>query len=288
VKLDEKERLVRMRMFYEAADLAPGATESRGFVFYLGPKSKAVLQTAGYDLDRSLDWGWFGAIAEVFVRVLQFFHRYVHNWGAAIILLTVAVKILLYPLTLKSFKSMAEMQRVQPLMQRLREQYKEDKTKLNEATMKLYKEHGINPAGGCLPMILQLPVFVALYRAIYQSIELRHAGFIFWIKDLSAPDPYYVTPIVMGATQWLSQKLTPTTGDPAQAKMMQLMPIFFTFMFVNFPSGLVLYWLVNNVLTVAQQQWIRHRNPVAPIEPPKAPALAAPAVPRRKKGKQGA
>ena len=288
VRMEEADHLVRTRMFYEAADVAPGATAARDFLFYLGPKTKDTLQAAGFDLDRSLDYGWFGPIAAVFVTVLKFFEKYVHNWGAAIILLTVAVKLLLYPLTLKSFKSMGDMQRIQPLMQHLREQYKDDRTKLNEATMRLYKEHGINPAGGCLPMLLQLPVFVALYRVIYQSIELRHAGFIFWIQDLAAPDPYYVTPIIMGATQYLSQRLTPTTGDPAQAKMMQLMPVFFTFLFLNFPSGLVLYWLVNNVLTIAQQQWIRHQNPVVPIEPPKAPMPAPETGVRRKKGKKGA
>jgi YidC/Oxa1 family membrane protein insertase len=284
VEVDQAARLVRTRLIHEAIDLAPGATGAREFVFYLGPKTKEGLVAAGFDFDRALDYGWFGAIADVCVRVLKFFHKYVKNWGIAIILLTIVVRVLLYPLTLKSYQSMSGMQRIQPLMQQVREQYKDDKQKMNEAMMRLYKEHGINPAGGCLPILLQLPIFIALYRAIYQSIELRHAAFGLWIQDLSAPDPYYVTPIVMGLTQWITQKLTPTAGDPAQVKMMQWMPVLFTFLFLNFPSGLVLYWLVSNILAIAQQQWIRSRNPIVPIALPKAPAPEAP----RRKAKKGA
>ena len=262
----------------EKTSLSAGESREQELVIYLGPKTKETLLASGYDLVQSLDYGWFGAISDVLVVVLKFFYKHTHNWGIAIILLTFIVKILLYPLTLKSFKSMGEMSRLQPLIKELRERHKNDKTKLNEETMKLYKEHGVNPAGGCLPMLLQFPVFIAFYRALQQSIELRHAGFMFWIDDLAAPDPYFITPIIMGATQWLSQKMTPTSADPAQAKMMQLMPVFFTIMFLNFPSGLVLYWLMNNVLTIAQQKWIAYKNPLKPIElgPAPAPATVAP------------
>ena len=150
---------------------------------------------------------------------------------------------------------MSDMQKLQPLMQKLREQYKDDKERLNQEMMRLYKQHKVNPLGGCLPMLLQIPVFFALYKALLISVELRHAPFIWWIQDLSAKDPYYITPIIMGLTMFIQQKMTPSTGDPKMAKMMLIMPIIFTFMFLNFPSGLVIYWLVNNVLSIGQQMY---------------------------------
>ncbi len=175
----------------------------------------------------------------------------------AIIIITVIIKILFYPLTFKSYKSMKEMQKVQPMMAKLKEKYKDDRDGLNRAIMELYKEHKVNPLGGCLPMLVQMPIFIALYRALMSSIELRHVPFMLWIHDLSAKDPYYVTPLVMGATMFIQQKMTPPTGmDPMQAKMMMALPVVFTVMFINLPSGLVLYWLVNNVLTIAQQAYI--------------------------------
>ncbi|MFH1625768.1 MAG: membrane protein insertase YidC, partial [Pseudomonadota bacterium] len=166
------------------------------------------------------------------------------------------IKILFFPLTHKSYKSMKDMQKVQPLMLKLKKKYKDDKEKLNKEIMALYRTHKVNPLGGCLPMVLQIPVFFALYKALLGSIELRHAPFILWITDLSAKDPYYITPLVMGATMFIQQKMTPTVGDPRQAKMMLMMPIVFTVMFLNFPSGLVIYWLVNNVLSIGQQFYI--------------------------------
>ena len=201
--------------------------------------------------------GWFSAVAKPLLTALKFFYRYVHNYGIAIIIVTVIIKILFYPLTYKSYKSMKEMQKIQPKMAELKEKYKNDRDAMNKAVMELYKTHKVNPLGGCLPMLVQMPIFVALYRALMYSIELRHAPFMLWIQDLSTKDPYYVTPIIMGATMFIQQKMTPATGmDPAQAKMMLALPVVFTVMFLNMPAGLVLYWLVNNILTIAQQMYI--------------------------------
>jgi len=207
-------------------------------------------------LQKALNFGWFDVIAKPLLIFLKYINEFTHNYGVAIILLTVVIKILFFPLTHKSYKSMKDMQKVQPLMLKIREKYKNDRETLNKETMALYRTHKVNPLGGCLPMILQIPVFFALYKALLGSIELRHAPFLLWINDLSAKDPYYITPIVMGATMFIQQKMTPTVGDPTQAKMMLLMPIVFTFMFLNFPSGLVIYWLVNNVLSIGQQLYI--------------------------------
>jgi len=188
--------------------------------------------------------------------LLKFFYNLIHNYGVAIILLTIVIKLILYPLTHKSFKSMKEMQKIQPKITALREKYKDNKEMLNKEIMTLYRTQKVNPLGGCLPMLLQIPVFFALYKVLLDSIELRHAPFIFWIQDLSAKDPYYITPILMGASMFIQQKMTPQVGDPTQAKLMLMLPIVFTFMFLNFPSGLVIYWLVNNLLSIAQQFYI--------------------------------
>jgi YidC/Oxa1 family membrane protein insertase len=190
---------------------------------------------------------------------LKFFHGYLGNWGFAIILLTVCIKALFWPLTQKSYSSMKAMQKLQPKMAKLREKYANDKQRLNTEMMTLYKENRVNPFGGCLPILIQIPVFFALYQVLLRSIELRHAPFMWWITDLSAKDPYYVTPLIMGVTMFLQQKMTPTTMDPMQARLMMMMPVVFTFLFLNFPSGLVIYWLVNNVLTIAQQYLINRK-----------------------------
>jgi YidC/Oxa1 family membrane protein insertase len=191
------------------------------------------------------------------LRPLQWLYGVTHNYGIAIIIITMIIKLLFYPLSWKSFKSMQAMQHLQPQMKRLQDMYKNDRQKLNEEMMKLYREQKVNPLGGCLPMVVQIPVFISLYQVLYASIELRHAGFIWWIKDLSAPD--YPMALLMGASMVVQQWMTPTTGDPRQAKMMLFMPIIFTFMFLNFPVGLVIYWLVNNLLTIAQQ-YVMLRN----------------------------
>jgi YidC/Oxa1 family membrane protein insertase len=239
---------------------SPGEIQELSYTCYIGPKKEELMAPAGHEFDLSRDFGWFSGIARFLVRVLNFFQGYVKNYGVAIIIVTVIIKILLLPLTQKSYTSMKAMQKLQPAMKEIREQYKDDKNMMNQKVMELYKQHKVNPASGCLPMLLQLPIFIAFYRALYSSIELRHEPFFGWIQDLSAPDPYFVTPILMGATMFLSQKMTPTSADPMQAKMMMAMPIVFTFFFLGFPSGLVLYWLLNNVLTIFQQVYI-NRTP---------------------------
>ena len=234
----------------------PGESVAVPVHLYFGPKDLDILKSQGSRLEESIDLGWFSAIAKPLLYTLKFFHRYLGNYGLAIIVITVILKILFYPLTHKSYKSMKEMQKLQPKMQELKEKYKDDRDAMNKAVMELYQTHKVNPLGGCLPMVVQIPVFFALYKALMFSIELRHAPFYFWIQDLAGKDPYYVTPIIMGVTMFIQQKMTPSQMDPIQAKMMLALPVVFTFMFLNFPSGLVLYWLVNNVLTIAQQTYI--------------------------------
>jgi YidC/Oxa1 family membrane protein insertase len=241
------------RLIYNIQPHLQGDKARFAYSLYIGPKDLDVLRNSGHFLEKSIDLGWFGFIAKPLLVVLKFFYRYTHNYGIAIIILTVLIKVLFYPLTRKQMDSMRQMQKLQPKMKAIREKFKDDKEKLNREVMDLYRTHKINPLGGCWPMLLQIPVFFALYRALLNSIELRHAPFIFWIQDLSEKDPCYITPIIMGATMFLQQKMTPAAGDPNQQKMMMFMPLIFTFMFLNFPSGLVVYWLVNNVLTIGQQ-----------------------------------
>jgi YidC/Oxa1 family membrane protein insertase len=239
------------------------------FTVYTGPKE--LRQLALFDANgKSLaelvyyNYGWVRVLRpDVWLlQSLQWLYGVTHNYGIAIIIITVIIKLIFYPLTVKSFKSMQAMQQLQPQMKRLQDMYKNDRQKLNEEMMKLYREQKINPLGGCLPMVVQIPVFIALYQVLYTSIELRHAGFMWWIKDLSAPD--HPMALVMGASMVIQQWMTPTTGDPRQAKMMLFMPVIFTFMFLNFPVGLVIYWLVNNILTIAQQYvMLRMNQPAA-------------------------
>jgi YidC/Oxa1 family membrane protein insertase len=244
------------------------AAASERYTLFVGPKELDILKSLGKGLERSIDFGYFGFISIPFLYVLHFFHRVSGSYGLDIILLTVLIKILMAPLTHKSYASMKQMQKLQPQMERLKERYSDDKEKLNKEIMELYKRNGVNPLGGCLPMVLQFPVFIGLYNALSTPIELRHAPFM-WIKDLSRPDwqslPFNVgdwhlgipiLTILMGASMFLQQWMTPTAGDPNQRKMMMLMPLMFTFMFVSFPAGLTVYWLVNNLLTIGQQYWI--------------------------------
>ncbi|MCK5852401.1 membrane protein insertase YidC, partial [bacterium] len=195
---------------------------------YIGPKKGLILQKIGVHLEDAIEYGWFGVIARPLVQMLHFFNQYVHNYGIAIIILTIMIKLVFYPLSQKSYKSMGKMKEVQPKLAKIKEKYKDDKTRLNKEMMDLYRTNKVNPFGGCLPIVVQIPVFFALYRALMVAIELRHAPFFFWILDLSAKDPYYVTPLIMGATMFLQQKMTPSTGDAMQAKMMLFMPIIFT------------------------------------------------------------
>ncbi len=239
-------------------NLRPAETRRFDYQLYLGPKDPALLKAAGHSLEEAVDFGWFDLLAKPLLHVLLFFYGFLKNYGLAIILLTVIIKLIFWPLTHKSYASMKAMQKLQPEMQKLREKYKSDKERLNRELMELYKTHRVNPLGGCLPMLVQIPVFFALYKVLLDSIALRQAPFMLWLTDLSAKDPYYVTPLLMGATMFIQQKMTPTTADPMQAKIFMLMPVIFTFLFLNFPSGLVIYWLVNNLLTIAQQYYINH------------------------------
>lgn len=240
-------------LIYNVQDHLEGTTARFSYELYVGPKDLDVLKNAGHALEESIDLGWFGFIARPLLVVLKFFNRFTHNYGLAIILLTVVIKILFHPLTRKQFHAMKEMQKLQPKLQALREKYKGDRERLNREMMDFYRTHKINPLSGCWPMLLQIPVFFALYKALLNSIELRQAPFFLWIQDLSEKDPCYITPIIMGGTMYLQQKMTPAMGDPNQQKIMAFMPLIFTVMFLQFPSGLVLYWLVNNLLSIGQQ-----------------------------------
>ena len=236
--------------------VAPGQTGTTQHKLFVGPKEIDTLKLQGESLEQSLDLGWFSMIAKPMLYSLKFFYNYVGNYGIAIIIITVILKIFFFPLTHKSYKSMKEMSNLQPKMAALKEKHKNNKDALNKAVMELYRDHKVNPLGGCLPMLVQIPVFFALYKALMYSIELRHAPFMMWITDLSDKDPYYVTPLIMGVTMFVQQKMTPSNMDEMQQKIMLALPVVFTFMFLSFPSGLVLYWLVNNILTIGQQAYI--------------------------------
>ncbi len=237
----------------------PGMTTSQSFMAYFGPRDKSILESVNHDLARAIDFGFFSVIADPLLWFMNLINQYVHNYGIAIILLTVLIKLLFWPLTHKSYASMKSMQKLQPEIQKLKERFKNDRARQGQETMELYKKHRVNPMSGCLPMIIQIPVFFALYRVLYEAIELRHADFAFWLTDLSAKDPYYITPLIMGATMFIQQKMTPSTMDPMQQKIFLLMPVIFTVLFLNFPSGLVIYWLINNLLTIAQQYYIHKK-----------------------------
>ncbi len=227
-----------------------------GIRVYVGPKSIPAMKTLGVGLERAVDFGWFAFIAKPLHALLLGFYKYIHNFGLCIILLVIVIKILFLWPTKKSYESMAAMRKLQPEMQRLKELYGDDRQKMGQEMMELYKKHKVNPMGGCLPIVIQIPVFFALYKVLLMSIEMRHAPFFGWIRDLSAMDPYYVLPVLMGATMLLQQRLNPTPPDPMQARIMKFLPVIFTFMFLFFPSGLVLYWLVNNILSIAQQWYV--------------------------------
>ena len=227
---------------------------SQSYKVYLGPKEFNELKAV--KLENAIDFGWFGIFGIPLLQALNFFNSYFKNYGLSIIFITLIIKIFFIPFTQKSFKSMQAMQKLQPQIKALRERYKKEPQKLNQETMDLYKKNKVNPLGGCLPMVLQIPVFIVFYNVLLSSIELRGAPFFLWIHDLSTKDPYYVTPIIMGITMFIQQKMSPTSPDPRQAQIMLIMPVVFTFMFMSFPTGLVLYWTVNNLLTIGQQYLI--------------------------------
>lgn len=241
--------------------IPPSAKKTFPYSLYLGPKDLNCLEKGKGELGRVVSFGFFDPVAKPMLFILNLFYKYIPNYGLAIIFLSVGIKIIFWPLTHKSQKSMKDMQKLQPKIAELKEKYKNNKEELNRRTMEFYRTHKVNPLGGCLPILIQIPVFFALYRVLLNSIELRHAPLIsFWINDLSAKDPTYISPLLMGASMFIQQKMTPTVGDPAQAKIMLMMPVIFTFMFLSFPSGLVLYWLVTNVLSIAQQYYINKHS----------------------------
>ena len=233
------------------------------YALFIGPKDYTLLKKQGISLEEAVEFDSFIpglkwlSIALLFF--IKFLHQYIRNYGVAIILLTILIKLIFWPLGNISYRSMKEMQKLQPKIEELKEKYKNDKNKIGQETMALYRSHKVNPMSGCLPILIQIPVFIGLYNTLLYAIELRHSPFFWWIQDLSAKDPYYITPIIMGATQFIQQKMTPTVGDPMQAKIMLLMPIVFTFIFLNFPAGLVIYWLLNNVLSIGQQYYINKK-----------------------------
>jgi YidC/Oxa1 family membrane protein insertase len=257
--------LTRSQLAGTLDTLQPGTEKKYDYHIFYGPKILKMLQSIGYNLDRSVNFGWFDVIAKPTLWLLNMFYSFCRNYGVSIILVTVLFKAVFWPISQKGLKSMKNMQKLQPKMVKIKEKYKGDPTRMNQEVMSLYKTYKVNPLGGCLPMVLQIPVFFALYKVLLQSIELRHAPFMLWITDLSAPDrlwlgfdlPYLgglpVLTLLMGASMFLQQKLSPTTADPTQAKIMMFLPVVFTFMFLNFASGLVLYWFINNLLSILQQ-----------------------------------
>lgn len=275
LSLDKENRLEHQYVIPEVK-VEPAARKTIAFDLFFGPKSLKILNQYNNGLERLVHFGMFDIIAKPCLWLMNYIYSVIPNYGVAIIILTIIIKAILWPLGNKSYGSMNQMKKLQPLMADIREKYKDDKKKMNEELMALYRTYKVNPMGGCLPMVLQIPVFFALYRMLYEAIELRHAPFVGWINDLSAPDrlfnfdftipfmePPYGIPvltIVMGATMLLQQKMSPPPGDPTQAKMMMMLPVVFTFIFINFSSGLVLYWLVNNILSIAQQYYIGRKN----------------------------
>ena len=238
---------------------SPGGSVEFNSQMFVGPKIVDRLEEISPGLDLTVDYGVLTFISKPLYWLLSFYHSYVGNWGLAIILLTLTIKAVFYKLSETSYRSMARMRKVGPRLKTLKERYGDDRQKMNQAMMELYKTEKINPMGGCLPILVQIPVFIALYWALLESVDLRQAPFIFWIKDLSVMDPFYVLPVIMGISMFIQQKLNPAPPDPIQAKVMMALPFVFTIFFAFFPSGLVLYWVVNNVLSIAQQYVITKR-----------------------------
>lgn len=263
LKMKLEDEAFRVAMEKTDVMVGPGQATTLSASYYIGPKEQNLLDAEPGNLGAAINFGMFSIVSKPLLAVLHFFYGYVGNYGIAIILLTLVVKIVLWPLSYKSYKSMEQMKKLQPMMAKLKEKHGDDKEAMNREMMQLYKTYKVNPASGCLPILVQIPVFIGLYQGLMGSIQLRHASFIptlpftdiVWLADLSAKDPYYITPLIMGGTMFLQQLLTPSAGDPTQQKIMLIMPVVFTFMFLNFPAGLVVYWLANNVISIAQQWW---------------------------------
>lgn len=235
-----------------------GETKTLSSTFYAGPKIQKDLEALAPSLELTIDYGILWFIGKPIFTTMTWIQNYVPNWGWTIVILTLIIKILLYPLSAASYRSMAKMRAVGPEMQRMRERFGDDRQKLSQAMMEFYKKEKINPLGGCLPILLQMPVFISLYWVLLESVEIRQADFL-WIQDLSQMDPFYVLPLLMGASMFIQQTLNPTPPDPMQAKIMKFLPVIFTIFFLWFPAGLVLYWLVNNILSIAQQWHITRK-----------------------------
>ena len=257
----------RVALEQSPVTIAPGQETVFTASYWFGPKDRKLMGASSEELAKSVDLGMFSSIAKGLLWILNFFYSYVGNWGIAIILLTIVIKIIFWPLTAKSYSSMEKMKKLAPMMQKIKEKYKDNKEAMNKEVMALYKTYNVNPASGCIPILIQMPVFFGLYQALLTAIEMRHASFIDtlpftdipWLCDLSARDPLYITPIVMGLSMLIQQKMAPQGVDPKQQKIMMILPIVFTFLFLAFPCGLVVYWLVNNILAIAQQWWMGHK-----------------------------
>ena len=239
--------------------IKPQQKESIGAQLYLGPEITDVLKSIAPGLDLTVDYGWLWFLSSLLFSLMKSIYSFVGNWGLSIILVTLLIKLAFFRLSATSYKSMASMRKLQPKLLALRERYGDDKAKISQATMELYKQEKVNPLGGCLPIVIQIPVFIALYWVLLESVQLRQAPFVFWIHDLAMPDPYHILPVIMGMTMLIQQKLNPAPPDPMQAKVMMFLPIVFTGLFWNFPSGLVLYWIVNNSLSILQQWYITRK-----------------------------
>lgn len=246
-----------MGVLYPTTTVAPNSQATINSTLFVGPKDQDAMAAVVENLDLTVDYGFLWWLAQPIFKLLQFLQSFLINWGLSIIAVTIIIKLLLYPLTKAQYVSMAKMRMIQPKLTALRERYGDDRQKMSQAMMKLYKDEKVNPLGGCLPMLLQLPIFLSLYWVLLESVELRHAPLFLWIDDLSAKDPYYILPLLMGVSMWFMQKLQPSPAtDPMQQKLLQYMPVIFTVFFLWFPSGLVLYWLSNNLITIGQMQWI--------------------------------
>jgi len=254
-----RDHLHVMGFVYPATTVAPGETAEVGATAYIGPKIIDRLEAVAPNLDRTVDFGWLFFISLPLFVILEWFYGLIGNWGVAIILLTVLVKAVFFHLSATSYRSMAKMRAVAPQLTRLKELYGDDRQRMSQEMMALYKREKINPLGGCLPILVQMPVFISLYWVLFESVQLRHAPFMLWIQDLSQMDPYFILPILMGISMFIQMSLNPTPPDPMQAKIMKLMPPVFTVFFLWFPSGLVLYWLVNNILSISQQWYITRK-----------------------------
>lgn len=251
--------LYTIGMIGQPVKAAPGSTVTTESKLYVGPAIADTLEKAAPSLKLTIDYGWFWFISAIIFWMMQKIYDVVGNWGWAIVIVTIIIKLLFYKLSAKSFRSMAAMKKLQPKIEMLKERHKDDKQKMTQATLELYRQEKVNPMSGCLPILIQIPVFIALYWVLVESVQLRQAPFIFWIHDLSQQDPYYILPLLMGISMFIQQRLNPPPPDPMQAKVMMLMPVIFTVMFANFPAGLMLYWFVNNTLSFLQQWFVMRR-----------------------------